>query len=89
MITIDIPKPLSAFCDGRRNWLCSAPSIRLALEAMEQQFPNLRERVINSTGNLKRLVRIASDGRILGPTELDEPVIQDRSVQIIVGYAGG
>src|SRR5262245_37713303 len=57
-ITIHIPAPLRAYCEGAAQLALSAPSVRAALEQIERSHPALYRSVCDETGSVRRHVNV-------------------------------
>jgi sulfur-carrier protein len=92
---VHIPSALRKWCGGRDLVELQFPSSRLVtaaeiIETIAQEFPGLRDRVLNEQGELRRHVNIFIDGenaRSLGG--LSTPVGADSEVWIHPALSGG
>jgi molybdopterin converting factor small subunit len=57
-ITIQIPMPLRPDCGGAAELRLSAPTVRAALELLEQSHPALYRSVCDETGAVRRHVNL-------------------------------
>jgi molybdopterin synthase sulfur carrier subunit len=58
IITIHVPGPLRAYCEGRAQLALSAPTVRIALEQLEQHHSSLYRNVCDETGQVRRHLNI-------------------------------
>lgn len=57
-ITVQIPSPLHAYCDGAAQIELSAASVRAALEELERQYPSLHSNICDETGKVRPHVNL-------------------------------
>lgn len=57
-ITVRVPTALRDRCDGAPTLSVSAPSVRAALERLEQDHPSLYRSICNETGAVRRHVNL-------------------------------
>jgi molybdopterin converting factor small subunit len=57
-IRIHLPGPLRACCAGAAELSLSAPSVRAALEGIEQRYPALYRSICDETGKVRRHVNL-------------------------------
>jgi molybdopterin converting factor small subunit len=89
-ITIHVPAPLRAYCGGAAQLSLSAPSVRVALERIEQSHPSLYRSVCDETGRVRRHVNLfvnTADVRDLDG--LDTPLELGDVLTILPAVSGG
>lgn len=57
-ITIHVPGPLRVYCEGASQLSLSAPTVRVALEQLEQRHSSLYRNVCDETGKVRRHLNI-------------------------------
>ncbi len=57
-ITIHVPGPLRAYCEGASQLSLSASTVRVALEQLEQRHASLYRNVCDETGKVRRHLNI-------------------------------
>jgi molybdopterin synthase sulfur carrier subunit len=90
MVEISIP---TAFCDlteGKRKVSVEASTVQAALNAAFELYPDLRERVINEEGAVRRFVNLYVDrDDIRALNGLDSSLTGKSSISIVPALAGG
>ena len=61
-ITVRIPTPLRRLTDGADSVETDSANVENAIENLEAQYPGIRERVIDDSGELHRFVNIYVNG---------------------------
>jgi molybdopterin converting factor small subunit len=88
--TVRIPAVLRAFVGGRAEVAVEAGSLRSVLEAIGRESPELRTRVIDEAGALRRHVNVfVNDEDVRFRELLDTPVREGDRVTIVPAIAGG
>jgi molybdopterin synthase sulfur carrier subunit len=89
-ITIHIPGPLRAYCQGDWELSLSAPSVRAALEQIEQRYPSLYRSVCDETGSVRRHVNLfVNTAHIRDLDGLDTKLIPGDILTILPAVSGG
>ena len=57
-VTIHVPGPLRAYCDGAARLELPASTVRAALEEIERRYPSLYGGVCDETGAVRRHVNL-------------------------------
>ncbi len=89
-VRVRIPTPLRRFTAGSEEVGVTAATIAAALDAMEVQFPGIKERLCDEQGRVRRFVNIYVNGddiRFLN--SLDTTVKDGDEVSIVPAIAGG
>ncbi|NLG68194.1 MAG: MoaD/ThiS family protein, partial [Firmicutes bacterium] len=74
-VTVRIPQLLRNLTNGEREVQVAAPTLRAAIEALNARYPGLRQRLLDSDGQLLRYVNLFvadQDARLL--SGLDTPL---------------
>ncbi|WP_324667887.1 MoaD/ThiS family protein [Geochorda subterranea] len=89
-VTVRIPQLLRNLTNGEREVQVEATTLREAIEALNARYPGLRQRLLDSDGQLLRYVNLFvddQDARLL--SGLDTPLAQGAEVAIVPAMAGG
>jgi len=89
-VVVRIPAQLRPLTGGHREIVVVAATVREALDALENRHPGLRERIVDSDGQLRRFVNVFLADRDIRLLEgLDTPVRDDEIVSVVPAIAGG
>jgi molybdopterin synthase sulfur carrier subunit len=89
-ITIRIPAALRAHCAGASELSLSAPSVRAALEQIEQGHPALYNSVCDETGVVRRHVNLfVNTSNVRDGEGLDTPLVPGDTLTILPAVSGG
>lgn len=89
-ITIHVPEALRACCDGAAQLLVSAPSVRAALDLLEQRHPSLHRSVCDETGAVRRHVNVfVNTSHVRDRDGLDTALAPGDVVTILPAVSGG
>lgn len=89
-IVVRIPTPLRAMTKGAAEVHAEASTIGDVITDLERQFPGLRDRIVEESGEIRRFVNIYvndNDARLLDGSTT--PVTDGDEVIIIPAVAGG
>jgi len=89
-VLVRIPTPLRALTKGAAEVHADASTVNDLIEALERQFPGLKDRLVESGGELRRFINIyinQEDVRFLQGTET--LLKQGDEVSIVPAIAGG
>ncbi len=90
MARVRIPTPLRKFTKNEEVVTVSAPNVAALIEAMETQYPGLRERILDDKGAVRRFVNIfVGEDDIRYLKQLETPLTDDLEVSIVPAIAGG
>ncbi len=90
MATVYVPTPLRRLTGGQSKIEVEGETIASLLQAADQQYPGIAERVLDEAGNVKRFVNIfVNDDEIRTLQGLETPVKADDRVSIVPAMAGG
>ena len=88
-VTVRIPAPLLRLSGGTSEVACSAESIAGLLEALEQKFPGMKERLTEG-GKVRRFINIYRNGEDIRTLGAEAAELKDGdTVVIIAAIAGG
>ncbi|MQG20938.1 MAG: MoaD/ThiS family protein [SAR202 cluster bacterium] len=89
-ITVRIPTPLRRLTDGADSVETDSADVQNAIENLEGQFPGIRERLIDDSGELHRFVNIYVNGEDIRFVDGLKTNIKDGDeVSIVPAVAGG
>lgn len=90
VVTVRIPQLLRNLTNGEREVQVEAATLREAIDALDQRYPGIRQRLVNGEGELLRYVNLFvndQDVRLL--SGLDTPLPEGAEVAIVPAMAGG
>jgi molybdopterin synthase sulfur carrier subunit len=89
-VSVRIPTPLRRVTGGTADVKASAASVREMIDDLERQFPGMRERLCDESGEVRRFVNIfVGDEDIRFMKGIDTPLDDGAQVSIIPAVAGG
>ena len=89
-ITIDVPSALRTCCDGASELFVSAPTVRAALEQIEQSHPSLYRSICDETGRVRRHVNLfVNTSHVRGAEGLDTALAPGDVLTIMPAVSGG
>ncbi len=89
-ITVHIPAPLRACCEGASEILLSAPDVRSALDQLEQRHPALHRSICDETGTVRRHVNLfVNRSHMRDRQGLDTALAPGDVVTILPAVSGG
>ena len=90
MATIRIPSPLRRYTNGQSKVESQGANIFELVDHLETQYPGIKSRLCDESGNIKRYVNIFINNEeirtLQGP---DTPIADTDEVSIIPAMAGG
>ncbi len=88
-ITVRIPTPLQKMTNGKAEVECSAGNVRELVDALEKDFPGMRER-LSEGGKIRRFINIyVNDEDIRFMSKEDTALKDGDSISIVPAIAGG
>ena len=89
-VTVRIPTPLRALTKGTADVQAKGDTVDDLIGDLERQFPGLRERLVDETGELRRFVNIYVNQEDIRFMQNRETVLKDGDeVAIVPAIAGG
>ncbi|MBI4496993.1 MAG: MoaD/ThiS family protein [Chloroflexi bacterium] len=89
-VTVRIPTPLRAIVRGQEAVQLAGSSLADAIAELEQQYPGIRERLCDETGELRRFVNIYVNGEdVRFLNGLSTSLKSGDEVSIVPAVAGG
>ena len=90
MATIRIPTPLRKLTQGKEEVTATGATIGALIASLETQYPGIKERICDDTGQVRRFVNIfANDEDIRFLKNLETPVKDTDEISIVPAIAGG
>lgn len=88
--TVRIPQPLRKLTRNRSEVEVSARNVAEALNRLELEYPGLRDRICDQSGEVRRFINIFVDGEDIRFLQgLETPVGEGSELSIIPAIAGG
>ena len=89
-VTIHVPPPLRACCEGVSELSLSAPSVRAVLEQIKRRHPSLYRSVCDETGAVRRHVNLfVNTSHVRDREGLDTALVPGDVVTILPAVSGG
>jgi molybdopterin synthase sulfur carrier subunit len=89
-VTVRIPTPLRAVAKGNANVQAKGDTIGDVIGDLEHQFPGLRERLVDETGELRRFINIYVNQEDIRFLDNQATALKDGDeVAIVPAIAGG
>ncbi len=89
-VTVKLPTQLRASAGGEGAVAVEGSTVGEALEALYTAYPELRERLSDEDGTLRRFINVYVSGDDIRFGDLlDTPVADGQEVQILPAVAGG
>jgi molybdopterin synthase sulfur carrier subunit len=89
-VSVRIPTPLRALAKGNADVQAKGDTVNDLIADLERQFPGLRERLVDETGELRRFVNIYVNQEDIRFLDNRATVLKDGDeVAIVPAIAGG
>ena len=89
-VLVRIPTPLRSLTKGQSEVQAAADSVAAVVEDLERQFPGLRERLVDESGELRRFINIYVNEEDIRFLEGKKTALKDGDqVSIVPAIAGG
>lgn len=82
-----IPTPLRKYTNGQRAVETRGATLREMLDALEQDYPGFRFRIVNEQGQLREHIKLFINQRIA--PDLDAAIQPHDEIRIILAISGG
>ena len=90
MTTVFIPSSLRRYTAGQSKADVSGSTIHEVIDNLEQQYPGVKSRLCDESGQIKRYVNVfVNDEEIRRLEGADTPVSEKDEVSIVPAMAGG
>lgn len=88
-IKVRIPTPLQKLTNGKAEVECSAKNITALVDALEKDYPGMKERLSDS-GKIRRFINIYVNEEDIRFMDKEETALKDGdSISIVPAIAGG
>lgn len=88
-IKVRIPTPLQKLTDGRSEVECSAKTVADLVEALEKDYPGMKER-LSEGGKIRRFINIYVNDEDIRFVNKEATALKDGdSISIVPAIAGG
>jgi molybdopterin synthase sulfur carrier subunit len=89
-VLVRIPTPLRSITKGQSEIQATADTVEGLVEDLERQFPGLRERLVDETGELRRFINIYVNEEDIRFLQAKKTTLKDGDqVSIVPAIAGG
>ncbi len=89
-VTVRIPTPLRQVAKGNAEVQSKGDTIDAVIADLEQQFPGMRERLVDESGELRRFINIYVNEEDIRFLDSRKTVLKDGDhVSIVPAIAGG
>ena len=89
MTTVFVPTPLRRLTGGQSKVDVDADDVGGVLQALDQEYPGVTERLLDDGGNVKRFINVfLNDDEIRSLQGLQTPVKESDRVSIVPAIAG-
>ena len=89
-VVVRIPTPLRRITSGASEVVAKGKDVAELIEDLERQFPGLRERLVEESGELRRFINVFVNGEDIRFKEGGKTsVAEGAEVSIIPAIAGG
>ncbi|MBI4470832.1 MAG: MoaD/ThiS family protein [Acidobacteria bacterium] len=87
---VRIPQPLRKLTQNRAEVEISARTVGEALNQLEQEYPGLRDRICDESGEVRQFINVFLDGEDIRFLQgLGTPIADGSELSIIPAIAGG
>ena len=89
-IKVKIPTPLRNLTNDKDLVEVNASNIREVIDALENDFPGVKERICEEDGSIRRFVKVYVNGEdVRFLSELDTLISENDEISIVPAVAGG
>tara|TARA_Y100001970_G_scaffold269087_1_gene361073 strand:- start:23775 stop:24056 length:282 start_codon:yes stop_codon:yes gene_type:complete len=89
-IKVKIPTPLRNLTNDKDLVEVNASNIREVIDALENDFPGVKERICEEDGSIRRFVNVYVNGEdVRFLSELDTLISENDEISIVPAVAGG
>ena len=90
MATIIIPTPLRKFTDNQSKVLCAGATVRDSVKELTENFPELKQHVLNEDGTIRQFIRIFLEDEDINTLNKERTKLRPNStLSIVPAIAGG
>lgn len=84
-----VPPPYRGPTHGEGVVEVRAQTVAGCIAAVEERYPGFAELILAPDGRVHRIVKLFLNGELVDPTELEQPVSEGDSVEVVAAIAGG
>ena len=89
-VKVKIPTPLRNLTNDKDLVEVNASNIREVIDALENDFPGVKERICEEDGSIRRFVNVYVNGEdVRFLSELDTLISENDEISIVPAVAGG
>ena len=89
-ITVRVPAPLQKLTQNQEQVKTNATNIKELIESLEKDFPGIKERICDETGEIRKFINVYVNGEDVRFLQQDATPLKDGDeVSIIPAIAGG
>ena len=89
-VTVKVPTPLRRLTNNQRQVQVNAGTIQEVIDGLEQQFPGIRERLCEESGEIRQFINFFVDGEDIRFRDgLATKIGDGDAVSIVPAAAGG
>jgi sulfur-carrier protein len=89
-VTVLVPTPLQRLTEGQAEVTAEGATVQEVVNALETQFPGIKERLCDESGRLRRFVNVYVNNEDIRFQENEETPVKDGDeLSIIPAIAGG
>jgi molybdopterin synthase sulfur carrier subunit len=90
MATVFLPTPLRRLTEGKSKLEVEASTVAELVDVLERDYPGMRERLCDETGEIKRFINLFVNGEEIRTLQgLNTPIEDGDEVSVIPAMAGG
>jgi molybdopterin synthase sulfur carrier subunit len=90
MATVYVPTPMRRLTGGQSKVVVEGDSVHALLDAVDAQYPGVKEKLLDGEGNVKRFINVfVNDDEIRTLDGLNTKVSDRDRVSIVPAMAGG
>ncbi|HEY3064648.1 MAG TPA: ubiquitin-like small modifier protein 1 [Methylomirabilota bacterium] len=89
-VLVRVPTPLRSLTKGNAEVQAKGDTVADVVEDLDRQFPGLRERLVDDTGELRRFINVYVNGEDIRFLQAKTTTLKDGDeVSIVPAIAGG
>jgi molybdopterin converting factor small subunit len=89
-VKVFVPGPLRSYCDGAREIVLSAATVRATLERLEREHPSLYRNVCDETGAVRRHINVfVNSDHMRDRNGLETELASGDTIIILPAVSGG
>jgi sulfur-carrier protein len=89
-VSVRIPTPLRQYTNGQGVVAAEGATVGAVLESLVKSYPNLKPRLYEESGAVRRYVRVSANSQMLAAEEIAGAQVKDGDeISIVPAIAGG